>query len=82
MVVGEPAHRTQRAKPVQQLIVWLGQILAVSKRYDEFAALNVRPMVISVDSLHSHLAWKSKIEMSLGHGMEFPIIADGERKVA
>ena len=60
----------------------VGQILAVSQRYDEFEALNVRPMVVSVDSLHSHLAWKRKIEMSLGQELPFPMIADGERKVA
>jgi alkyl hydroperoxide reductase subunit AhpC len=48
----------------------------------EFLKRNVKPIAISVDSLDSHNQWVPDIEEVNSVKMNFPIIADPEKKVA
>ena len=49
---------------------------------EEFAKRNVKAMAVSVDPLDSHLKWIKDIEETQQVTMNFPIVADGDRKVA
>jgi alkyl hydroperoxide reductase subunit AhpC len=54
----------------------------VAKTKDEFAKRNVKVAAVSVDSLESHKGWIGDIEETQSCTMNFPIIADPDRKVA
>ena len=63
------------------------EFIGFSKLSEEFEALNTRLLGLSIDSLHSHLAWARNIEtIDLdGKGavkVKFPIIADISMQVA
>jgi len=49
---------------------------------EEFAKRNVKVMALSVDSVESHQGWISDINETQGVEVNFPIIADPERKIA
>ena len=49
---------------------------------DEFAKRNVKPIVLSVDSVEDHHKWAPDIAEVGGTELNFPIIADPDRKVA
>lgn len=51
-------------------------------RKDEFSALNTELMGLSIDSIHSHLAWVNNVREKTGVYFDFPIIADIDMKVA
>ena len=53
-----------------------------AKLKDEFAKRGAKALVISVDSVEDHKAWVKDIEETQGADVQFPIIADTERKVA
>ena len=53
-----------------------------AKLKDEFAKRSAKALVISVDSVEDHKAWVKDIEETQGANVQFPIIADTERKVA
>ena len=55
---------------------------AVAKLKEEFAKRNVKVLAISVDSLPSHHGWIKDINETQSCSMNFPIIADADRKVA
>ena len=55
---------------------------AVAKIKDEFAKRNTKVMAVSVDPLESHRGWVKDINETQSCTMNFPIIADPERKVA
>lgn len=48
----------------------------------EFEKRNVKVIALSVDSLEQHKAWEKDIEDVTGHAVNFPIIADEDRKVS
>lgn len=48
----------------------------------EFDKRNVKMIGLSVDPLDSHMAWAKDIEETQGTALNFPVIADPERKVA
>jgi peroxiredoxin len=54
----------------------------VAKIKGEFAKRNVKVLAISVDPLDSHHAWIKDINETQSCTMNFPIIADPERKIA
>jgi peroxiredoxin (alkyl hydroperoxide reductase subunit C) len=63
------------------------EFIALAKRADEFKAMNVELLGLSIDSLHSHLAWAKNIEDIdwKGQGkvsIPFPIVADISMNVA
>ena len=51
-------------------------------RKDEFTALNTELMGLSIDSIHSHLAWVNNVRKNTGVFLDFPIIADIDMKVS
>lgn len=53
-----------------------------AKLKDKLAARHAKAIVISVDSVEDHKAWISDIEETQGARVDFPIIADPEKKVA
>jgi len=55
---------------------------AVAKIKPEFDKRNVKVVAISVDPLNSHQGWISDINETQQTTMNFPIIADPDRKVA
>lgn len=55
---------------------------AVAKIKHEFDKRNVKVVAISVDPLASHQGWICDINETQGTTMNFPIIADPDRKVA
>ena len=55
---------------------------AVAKLKDEFARRNVKVIAISVDPLESHHEWSGDIEDVTGAKLNFPLIADPDRKIA
>ncbi len=58
------------------------ELTEFARRAKEFDALNARMIALSVDSIHSHLAWVVNLEKILGVRLPYPIIADSTRKVA
>ncbi|MFN7920296.1 MAG: peroxiredoxin [Bryobacteraceae bacterium] len=53
-----------------------------ARRTAEFAALNTKLIGLSVDSIHSHLAWLQNMKEKLGVDIPYPMIADLDMKVA
>lgn len=49
---------------------------------DEFAKRNVKVLAVSVDPIDKHRGWVNDINETQNTTVEFPIIADPERKVA
>ena len=52
------------------------------KEEEDFKALNTKLMGLSVDSIHSHLAWVHNVREKTGIYMDFPIIADIDMRVS
>jgi alkyl hydroperoxide reductase subunit AhpC len=57
----------------------LGKTAALS---GEFAKRNVKPIAVSVDALESHDKWVNDINETQNTTVNFPILADADRKVA
>jgi alkyl hydroperoxide reductase subunit AhpC len=57
----------------------LGKTAALS---GEFARRNVKPIAVSVDALESHGKWVNDINETQNTTVNFPILADADRKVA
>ncbi|HSK23290.1 MAG TPA: peroxiredoxin [Egicoccus sp.] len=55
---------------------------AVAKLKDEFDRRGVKVIGLSVSSLDDHAGWDKDIEATQGTALNFPLIADPERKVA
>lgn len=63
------------------------EFIALARRADEFREINTELLGLSIDSLHSHLAWAESIEhIDLGGKgkvkIPFPIVADISMSVA
>jgi len=54
----------------------------VAKLKDEWDKRNVKVIGLSVDGLSDHEGWNKDIEETQGIGLNFPLIADPDRKVA
>jgi alkyl hydroperoxide reductase subunit AhpC len=55
---------------------------AFAKRKGEFDKRNTKILGLSVDSIESHQGWKGDIAETQGTALNFPLIADEDRKVA
>lgn len=55
---------------------------ATAKLKDEFAQRNVKVLALSVDPVDSHLEWIKDINETQNTTVNFPIIADHDRKVS
>jgi alkyl hydroperoxide reductase subunit AhpC len=62
--------------------VWTTEFGAVAQLSDEWAKRNTKVIGISVDNVEEHKKWKGDIESFAGTEATFPIIADGDLKVA
>ncbi len=58
------------------------EFMAFAAIHDELAALNVKLIGLSVDSISAHLAWVRNIREKMGVTIPFPVIADLNMKVA
>src|SRR5689334_2248531 len=57
----------------------LGRVSALKPEFDK---RNVKVIGLSVDPLNSHKDWANDIKETQGHALNFPLIADHDRKVA
>jgi peroxiredoxin (alkyl hydroperoxide reductase subunit C) len=48
----------------------------------KFNAMDTKLLGLSIDSIHSHIAWVHNVKEKMGISMKFPIIADIDMKVA
>jgi len=55
---------------------------AVSRLKDEFSKRNVKVIALSVDGLESHKSWIGDINETQNTALNFPIIADEDKKVS
>jgi len=58
------------------------ELVAFAERYDEFARRNTKIIGVSVDSVHSHLAWIENLRANLGVRVPYPLVADSNRAVS
>ena len=58
------------------------EFLSFAENNDKFVKLNVQLIGLSIDSVHSHIAWARNLEEKFGQKIPFPIIADLDMKVA
>ncbi len=58
------------------------EFIGFTKHYPEFQALNTELLGLSIDSIHSHLAWIRNIKENFAVDVPFPIIDDLSMKVA
>ena len=58
------------------------EMMGFAVRKDEFAKLNTQLIGLSIDSIHSHLAWVDNVRNNSGVYLDFPIIADIDMKVS
>ncbi|OBX35489.1 selenocysteine-containing peroxiredoxin PrxU [Halomonas elongata] len=54
----------------------------VSRLKPEFDKRNTKAIGLSVDPLEDHEAWAGDIQETQGQGLNFPLLADGDRKVS
>lgn len=58
------------------------EMTGFAKEEENFKKLNTKLMGLSIDSIHSHLAWVNNVKKNMGILMKFPIIADIDMKVS
>jgi alkyl hydroperoxide reductase subunit AhpC len=58
------------------------ELAAVARLTPEWEKRNVKPIGLSVDSTENHSGWARDIEETQGQTVNFPIIADKDRKVS
>ncbi|MGA8941502.1 MAG: peroxiredoxin [Thermoactinomyces sp.] len=62
--------------------VCTSEFIAFQKIYPELRKLNTELLGLSVDSVSSHISWIRNVKEKFGVKLEFPIIADLNKKVA
>lgn len=58
------------------------ELSSFAENEDKFLKLNTKLIGLSIDSIHSHVAWVNNVQKKMGILMKFPIIADIDMKVA
>lgn len=58
------------------------ELAEFARRFPDFAQRNTKLMGLSIDSIHSHMAWLQNIKERLGVELSYPLIADLDMKVA
>lgn len=58
------------------------ELSAFAKEKEFFEEHNTRLIGLSIDSVHSHIAWVNNVKEKTGVYLDFPIIADLDTKVA
>jgi len=57
----------------------LGEVARLKPEWDK---RNVKVLGLSVDPLEAHGAWSADIEETQGHALNFPLLADADKKVS
>lgn len=57
----------------------LGEVARLKPEWDK---RNVKPIGLSVDPVDSHHKWDADIKETQGHALNFPLIADADRKIS
>jgi peroxiredoxin (alkyl hydroperoxide reductase subunit C) len=58
------------------------ELTEFARRKKEFDELNTKLIGLSIDSIHSHLAWRENLKKILDTELNFPLIADLDAKVS
>ncbi|HEX4261815.1 MAG TPA: peroxiredoxin [Acetobacteraceae bacterium] len=58
------------------------ELAEVARLAPEWRARNVKPIGLSVDPADSHKGWERDIEETQGQKLNFPVLADADRKVS
>ncbi len=58
------------------------ELAEFARRSDRFTKRGVKLIGISIDSIHSHLAWRENLRQILDVAIDYPLIADLDGKVA
>ncbi|MGD9851625.1 MAG: peroxiredoxin [Nitrospirales bacterium] len=58
------------------------ELVAFAQSHEQFRRRGIKLIGLSVDSIHAHLAWVRNIQEKWGVTIPFPMVADGEMKVA
>lgn len=58
------------------------ELTGFSNKKQDFQKMGAKLIGLSIDSIHSHLAWINNIHEKMGEYIDFPIIADIDMKVA
>ncbi|WP_316857957.1 peroxiredoxin [uncultured Cohaesibacter sp.] len=58
------------------------EFMAFANAYDQFQEMNCELLGLSIDSVHSHIAWVRSIKENWGVDIQFPIIDDISMSVA
>jgi len=58
------------------------ELTEFARRSAEFSALNTKLIGLSIDSIHSHLAWRENLKSILDTEINYPLIADLDMQVA
>ncbi len=58
------------------------ELTEFAKRHEEFTRRGAKLIGLSIDSIHSHLAWRENLKQILKVEIPYPLIADIDMKVA
>lgn len=58
------------------------ELTEFARRQEQFTQRKTKLAGISIDSIHSHLAWVQNLQQILGVRLGYPLIADSNREVA
>ncbi len=58
------------------------ELVEFAREKEFFAARNTKLIGVSIDSIHSHVAWVQNVREKVGVYLDFPIVADLDTKVA
>jgi peroxiredoxin (alkyl hydroperoxide reductase subunit C) len=58
------------------------ELVEFARKNDEFARRNTKLIGLSIDSIHSHLAWRENLKQILDSDVPYPLIADLSMDVA
>lgn len=58
------------------------ELTELARRESEFDALGYKMMGVSIDSIHSHVAWVNNLEQILEVRLPFPLVADIDKGVS
>lgn len=58
------------------------ELIEFARRNEEFSKISAKLIGISVDSIHSHLAWLQNLKEKMGVEIPYPLISDLDMKVS
>ena len=58
------------------------ELIEFARQYERFRSRGAKLIGVSVDSVHSHLAWLQNIKERMGVTIPYPVIADGNLRVS